>query len=514
MSNENLYMQIPMIGKNKRCPICQNEVVALKLVDIAVYNVKTLQYKTIRTALLHCLHCDVCYGTENTKQRLCNNGYNAVFFGVYSNSVPADVNLKAKEFPADYVNNSQKFVRVLDTVNSKSYSKTIKQNKNVTYDSDKRKNCKINNLTIYLLSIKHTICPICNKPLSKTNITIPIDAEKSEKWYGHSCGTHFLCLPHTKLTNIVKTSVYSKSIKLNSHYLHSKPISLKDCLVQESKYCFVQETTNCLERNAKECFFQDTNAQMLIFLKSTQKDIDDMAVIISNSSSNPGENIIVLDYKDDFSRELITQIQRFKADTVLIEGNTYSVITVSRKNKYEIMPNWCLDEIVIRKLGGYSRSCVNSNFELVDVLMFSPYNNRYEVVHATYDKDECEYFIDITVYKNFVDKYGNPGLRLFVWREDKKYSKGYYDGLNDESILHAYGYNVDQKDNLSDSQRQDLLSAVIDLELMSQKAIVTLLEGNKKRKANNYFVCRKYERDIEFVINYEANPQRFIISNI
>ncbi len=474
MPNNDLYKQLPMMHSDGICPRCKRKINSTQNATVAVYSKHFTEYQEVNVDLLQCKMCGICCGTPEIfkKLRLSSNGYNARGFAVTSKSSPSHINEKANAFPPEY-DKAQKIIAIYN-------------NSNITPAVDDN---GIADLTIYFISTNYSYCPICDKPLSRKRILIPINAEKSATWCGYSCGTHFLSLPHSELTDMVRSSSYRKHIKINRDY------------------CFANYI------NAKDCFEKNANAQIMILLKSTQKSVNDLAVIISNCSDSPSKNIMVLDYKDELTRELITQIQRYNSHTVPMEGNTYNVFHVFSKHRYEIFADWLLDLIIIRKDGGYSRSCVNSNFELVDVLLFSPYNNRYEVVHATYDKENHEYFMDITVYKHFVQRYGNPGLALYCWRKDNGRGKNYYDELNSESLLFTYGYTVNADDNLSDTQRQNILAEVIDLGLMSQGAIVTLLSSNQRRHHKNIMACRKWEKDITFVNDYKANPQRFIISS-
>ena len=56
----------------------------------------------------------------------------------------------------------------------------------------------------------------------------------------------------------------------------------------------------------------------------------------------------------------------------------------------------------------------------------------------------------------------------------------------------------------------------MDLEIANQKYIINLLEGNLRRQKNRdgyESACSKWEHDMNFVINYKVNPERFIIKS-
>lgn len=92
-------------------------------------------------------------------------------------------------------------------------------------------------------------------------------------------------------------------------------------------------------------------------------------------------------------------------------------------------------------------------------------------------------------------------------------TSGKSNGLADQSILRAYGYTVAQKENLSAQERQELLAEIVDLNHLSVKQIVTLLELQINTKKKRFPVaCRKYEADRDFIMAYEVNPERFTIA--
>lgn len=189
------------------------------------------------------------------------------------------------------------------------------------------------------------------------------------------------------------------------------------------------------------------------------------------------------------------------------QGKTYYVPCRKMKDSYTDV---ILDSVVIRSGGGYYSYKNNNKYHLVDALMYSPFTQTYEIIHATYDKDEYVCFIDISIFRDFIKKYGNPGIKIFPPGPN-----GIYSDLKEESLLHVFGYNVNQKDNLSDGERCAILAEIIDLELMKPQTIVRFLSGcaDRMRGKDNYKACAKYKHDIEYIKNYKVNPQRFLIVN-
>ncbi|MCC8074005.1 MAG: hypothetical protein LIO62_07770, partial [Clostridiales bacterium] len=134
----------------------------------------------------------------------------------------------------------------------------------------------------------------------------------------------------------------------------------------------------------------------------------------------------------------------------------------------------------------------------------------------TFDKEKNMAFIDISIYKNFVKKYGNPGICIISEADFDKpvfdtNGKISYDELNAESILKIYGYAVNKNDNLSSSKRQELLAEIIDLDIMSASRISNFLKLLINKNKRYPIAQVKWKEDKKFVENYKANQQRFLI---
>ncbi len=75
--------------------------------------------------------------------------------------------------------------------------------------------------------------------------------------------------------------------------------------------------------------------------------------------------------------------------------------------------------------------------------------------------------------------------------------------LEEESLLHCYGYNVGKKDNLTPEQRQMILSFVVDRGIMKPREAIGflryLVERAKPRKADMSSAISNWEDDIRFL---------------
>jgi len=149
---------------------------------------------------------------------------------------------------------------------------------------------------------------------------------------------------------------------------------------------------------------------------------------------------------------------------------------------------------------------------LVDILLYSPFTNCFEIAHATHDPVLGLYYMDAIIFREFISKYGNPGIKVAA------HNCGYSDcfAMKEESFLYAYGYSVAQSAGLSEYSRQELLTEVMDLGYMSAHGVLSLLNHNiNMHPGVEYGNARDcWEADKRFVMNYNVNPQRFVVSTL
>ncbi|MDO5151663.1 MAG: hypothetical protein Q4D76_20125 [Oscillospiraceae bacterium] len=466
------YKQIPKLVEGK-CRLCKKTVSQHKTAVVYIYN-SEMDSKKISVELLYCPSCKIKYANANifTQIRLNNKGYRAVGFMLNSKSGRKALIEKASTFPNNYERNKKNKKTEHPHPGFDAYS--IKGN---AMDID-----------VHIVNDFNRECVICNKKLTPRTIFIPISESLCVRFKGDFCGEHFLTKPSKKMQQLLDGNPYAKHIKPNFDYYFRN-------------YLF-----------ANEVFSKSETYFILLLMKRLNKErkkTNAIAVIISNEEREICPDVQIIDYKGNEARQLLTDIFKRDKKDVVYSNNTYHVYYMKTKDSYaDIVP----DGIVIQSGGGYHRSIKNKQYELIHVLMYSPYTQKYELICATYDKMEYICFIDISIFRSFISKYGNPGIEIYP----PTYNTGRSDFLNEESLLHIFGYNVNQKDNLSDNTRCSILAEIIDLELMQPQTIVRLLIGcsNRMRGKGHYKACAKYDHDIQYVKEYKVNPQRFLIADI
>lgn len=256
---------------------------------------------------------------------------------------------------------------------------------------------------------------------------------------------------------------------------------------------------------------QTESAEFLIFIQD-ENGIEDYYVIHKTPTLHkPREHMLF--YSTLQARETMSAAFRPERDgRGKYANNEFSVTGIVYKTGDEVAYTTVAKEIVIRSGGGKNTSVVSNNFKVIDLLLFSPKTNRYEIIKATHDAANEVCFIDLAIYKVFVKHFGNPGLPYRFGDGSGEAIDN--DGLNAESVLKSFGYSVAQNVGLSDKQRQDILADVVDLGMVSVSKVIWYLElFIRLHPGSRFYSAReKWERDEYFIANYSENPERFYIT--
>lgn len=226
-------------------------------------------------------------------------------------------------------------------------------------------------------------------------------------------------------------------------------------------------------------------------------------IIIAGSTNFTNQYFTIINYKDYLSRLLLSKAFYHKCSTITYEKHSYDNILVS--NIDTISPF----EIDIRKNGGITNI---ENCELIDILLYSTQTKTYEIARASYNKNNHSFYMDRTIYKNFVKKYGE--LEIIVYGSDKNIDSE-FSMLKEESPLYSLGYSVNQKDNYSDAVRHEILIKIIDSQKLSKQEIISHLSNCINLRKNNKkyaTACQKWRNDIDFLVNYKTDVNKFAIS--
>ncbi len=341
-------------------------------------------------------------------------------------------------------------------------------------------------------------CPICKTDLYEVYPSFPL-------------------LP-TRGSNNVR-GYYCK--KCNVIFVDRKNNIIKEKLPAISNYNtrqLVNRFTNYKIENDKKILMQISSAEVLIAVRFYDNSTCNY-IIVTNETETDDKRIV--HYLSDVGRELLSAAFAPEREEMgAINGKEYMVIaTINPKNTNEALSEKLVSSSInIQPKGGFYNP--KDKNEIVDTLVYSLYTNRYEVMRATYDNSLGICYIDISRFREYVKKYGKPSnAPKFLMRDPFKnwsfYETSAFDNLNEESILKQYGYSVGKISGMNARFRQELLSEMVDLEIITVKKVVTLLEFFiNSHSSPQYFEARsQWKEDLEFIKNYKVNPKRFIIAS-
>lgn len=120
-----------------------------------------------------------------------------------------------------------------------------------------------------------------------------------------------------------------------------------------------------------------------------------------------------------------------------------------------------------------------------------------------------KYYILDPVYKD-LRKMGVPVCNIIRNEEstftDRLLDESDFGGLSEESVLHMRGYNVGEKDDLSEIQRHQILEIIVDDHIKTRNGIASFLLSminiNRNKKADYTNALDKWENDIRYILRY------------
>ncbi len=162
--------------------------------------------------------------------------------------------------------------------------------------------------------------------------------------------------------------------------------------------------------------------------------------------------------------------------------------------------------VYIKHDGGFYSSTINTNCELVDLLCFLETTGKYEIIKATYDKDENICYIDNLNYRLFKHIHGKPSNLIII-------GENFDEDLSTESILKKHGYTVDKRSAVTSAKRQEILAYIVDNKILTVARIIDYLSWfiHKHSGVKYADAVRKWSEDIEFIKNYKVHTKTFFM---
>ncbi len=489
---ENSIKQLTFARGDGRCPVCGKMLQQNKHFLVELHNLTKEEFVNQRCELLYCDNCELPLVDGRILASLYEKtGMRPTTFSTAKGKLTG---IKSQMYYKKKVSSP-----VSKHSNSKGY-KVIGKSTSIWKPYTR----------LYTYTGEHS-CPKCQQPFFKGETIIPTGEETNLLVEGFICPKcRSMYIRDTdNISRIMKDNPNSAGFYINdtAYWQYSE---LKRKKKQEEKRRQkIEEARKEKEtqrRRNKNILDSIESSVVLISVMFQDRSTAEYIITTSNTSV-PVDNAV--HYSSSIGRELLTAayVQKRKKRGTL-NGKKYRVFSVYEKSKMPetIIPTF----ITIKPDGGYSSSVKNNNCELIDLLLYSPYYDRYECVHATYDKGEDVCFMDVCIYRRFIREYGNPGL----WLDFPMSTSARVGELNEESILKGYGYSVAKKENLSSTERKDLLAELVDLEILTVAKIAHHLDFCIHLHIEPQYTeaVSRWESDKSFIENYKVNPDRFMLS--
>lgn len=155
-----------------------------------------------------------------------------------------------------------------------------------------------------------------------------------------------------------------------------------------------------------------------------------------------------------------------------------------------------------------TRFCINKEHRLHRIKALVCIDNGYSINEVSAEAMYCEgcnhYFISELEYEKLC-RLGRICSRVITIEEYRRVLESGYHSWAKKSLLRSYGYNVNAQENLSDRERQRILSFVIENEIMKSEEIISFIEWLIRRNVSrDYFNARiKWGKDIQYIRGYK-----------
>ena len=481
-----IIRQLPIVREKNICPICGMVVTEHKSYTVAVTypNHKTTFHEC---DLLCCANCGIPLTDDNIRRQIFDS------MGAWINTFSPKENCSVASVRNQIYHRKKKSTPKTHPLEQKPPFELVNSSSSI-WKLPK---------AICELSSEVFNCPKCNIRLVNDYTLIPVDNNMSAKISGRVC-------PVCKIIYVSNADKISKLMRDNPH---SKGFTLNG---RELWNATQKEKERQQKINERELLFarrkrlsEVAGAVVMICAKYKNKSLKEY-IITNSKECHDGINIY--HYASVEGRELLSAAYAKERN---YEGSLHGCSFQVKKKIFadnNAVKSICPVMLEIHSGGGYYSSVKNKQYEIVDLLLYSPFSKRYEIIRATLDKEHGYCFSDISLFRQFVREYGNPGIDLSFDMSFSNEYKGF--DLRSESVLKGYGYSVAEAEQLSTTERREILSEIIDLRILGIPKIISYLDFFcNTHSADKYYIARlRWNEDRRFVENYKANPNRFLIA--
>lgn len=512
MSIENgILYRLPML-KTPTCPFCSELIKKKKEFQLLLRGSETEVGSFFKVDVPYCERCDIPYANNLllNKLRYENRMYPSTYIPRSKKHILSESNCVPKEINEELKKKKSLVFQIVECVGSKR-SDTIKIICNYAIG-----NC----------------CPACKSSLNNGNLMVPITIAHQAIVRGAECPyckRFFTKHSRWSIQQLLKNNQYASHFVFDEHD-HFDGLVMEETTKQaeeakrQRRLALArlkkeqEEIALQHEARRKECLsrFKNKRSSAIILYADFKTETRVITIVDKKASEEREKN--VFRYSSESGREYLSAAyapQRnlignindcsFKIiDQYRSAEDIYAGSPIAMGNSY----------VVIEKDGGnYSSVFHDKDCVLADLLLYSPFTGRFEIMESTYNKRKEYYFTDIRHFREYVNKYGKPDIDIEFntsrWRGGSNWGE-----LNTQSILSAYGYTVNQNDDYPDRYRQMILSEVVDLDILTIRSICDYLDFFiRSHPTDKDEIARsKWEDDLKFISHYKYNPERFLIA--
>lgn len=261
----------------------------------------------------------------------------------------------------------------------------------------------------------------------------------------------------------------------------------------------------CISQKAKDSYPPST---LYVFILVNPEKVESHQIVTDPSEEKPHEKI--WHYTSLVGRKLLAAVCRH-ADKITMDGTEHKFIVyinnMDKSNAARVIDTYDILYVEKAKNGGYYS--LDPNHVLIDGLMLCKDHEALGIMSMTLDKTNGRFYADTRQFRSFVKLNGFPDVGDFDSYTLSRSELYREINLCEESRLHAMGYTVNSKDNLSDQARQSILSRAIEGGMLVAD-ILQFLESQINLKGRYPDAVAKYKRDYEFIENYGKKHDCFI----
>lgn len=518
LKNRILY-RLPML-KTENCPFCGDKITQKKEGFLLVKNERGTKQSFYPIIVPYCPKCHIPYA-------------NALLL----NKTRYELNMQPNTFTSKHKKNTIKEIERVPHSIQEQLGKYEKLCFPIIEECGHRNQEIIRIICNHSFGVK---CPHCVMTMEKKDIHIPVTiAHKAimRGAYCSCCDRFFTNHSAWSIRQLIENNPLAEQFifdekdpyderrieELHKHeeYLKKKAIQAEKQRRKEAEEKRKEEEKARLLQKAKEeenkAYFESNPTIVVILYAEFPDGIRTIRIADKNAKESREENIYK--YDSETGREYLSAgFAPARNGKGRIDGQEFRITETFRSLSGAYTGNQIgLKQRMItieRDGGNYTSVFHNHDCVLADLLLYSPFTKRLEIMPSTYNKRKKYCFTDIRHFREFVQKFGKPDVLLDFDTYGGSDRGMDWENLRAQSILNAYGYNVNKNEDLPTTYRHDLLAEVADLDILDIRSICDYLDFFiSTHPQDKYEDARaKWAEDLDFIANYNYNPERFLIA--